>query len=52
MYPQEIVKPMKEELTSIGFKELETLYQMKKNQIIWLLFSPELIQKPLKLQEI
>ena len=24
MYPQEIVKPMKEELTSIGFKELET----------------------------
>ena len=24
MYPEEIVKPMKEELTSIGFIELET----------------------------
>ena len=31
MYPLEIVKPMKEELTSIGFKDLTTAEQVNKN---------------------
>ena len=30
MYPEEIVKPMKEELTSIGFVELETKKDVSK----------------------
>ena len=30
MYPEEIVKPMKEELTSIGFIELETEEDVSK----------------------
>ena len=30
MYPEEIVKPMKEELTSIGFVELETEEDVSK----------------------
>jgi len=31
MYPLEIVKPMKEELTSFGFKDLITAEEVKKN---------------------
>lgn len=31
MYPLEIVKPMKEELTSIGFKDLTTVEEVKRN---------------------
>ncbi|SUZ57654.1 uncharacterized protein METZ01_LOCUS10508 [marine metagenome] len=31
MYPFEIVKPMKEELTSIGFKDLTTAKEVNKN---------------------
>lgn len=31
MYPFEIVKPMKEELTSLGFKDLTTAKEVNKN---------------------
>ena len=31
MYPSEIVKPMKEELTSIGFKSLTTSKEVSEN---------------------
>jgi len=31
MYPFEIVKPMKEELTSVGFKDLTTAKEVNKN---------------------
>ncbi|MED5355078.1 MAG: BrxA/BrxB family bacilliredoxin [Bacteroidota bacterium] len=31
MYPLETVKPMKEELTSIGFKDLTTAEEVKRN---------------------
>ena len=31
MYPPEITKPMEEELTSVGFKDLKTTSEVKEN---------------------